>query len=239
MRRRKVCPTCKNTHYGPYRSCSLSCGYEYRKSKHRKQRKCVECDTVFWPSTGVKPSKFCSRTCYIRKASERRALVKCVCHECGAAFKRTVGAIKRATHLFCSRRCAATFHRGANSPAWRGGSDPNRGTEWLKLAETIRKRDSYECQWCGKSEAHGEKLSVDHIKPWRSFTDKAQANDPRNLISLCRKCHSRKGGMERKYLKGNVVDMLGYIKAMTAIAAANAAVDCRCHEVWENRPDGR
>jgi 5-methylcytosine-specific restriction endonuclease McrA len=96
------------------------------------------------------------------------------------------------------------------------GHDPNRGPAWLKLAAAIRKRDGYICQRCNKTQdENGQKLDVDHIKPWRLFDDAAEANDPANLTSLCKRCHNLKTTViERKYLKGDVLAMRQYEKAV-------------------------
>jgi len=54
-----------------------------------------------------------------------------------------------------------------------------------KLKSEIRERDGC-CQICGTSEIeNGEALSVHHI-----YGDKANCN-PKNLIALCRRCHSK------------------------------------------------
>mgnify|MGYP001616689683 FL=1 len=75
--------------------------------------------------------------------------------------------------------------------------DNDRGQEWRALAESIRKRDGRACRRCPTTEAeNGERLSVDHIIPWWVFTDKADANDPSNLMSLCRRCHSLKTAVD-------------------------------------------
>lgn len=104
------------------------------------------------------------------------------------------------------------FTVGEAHPNWRGGSDPNRGAEWVKLSDQIRVRDCRECCRCFKTEqANGQRLSVDHIIPWRLLTDKAVANDPRNLASLCRSCHSLKLKYERKLLRGDVLALKEYL----------------------------
>jgi 5-methylcytosine-specific restriction endonuclease McrA len=99
---------------------------------------------------------------------------------------------------------------------YRGNADPNRGGEWRRLAEQIRTRDRHTCQRCGTTQlTNGRKLDVDHIRPWRSFTDKRQANDPTNLISLCKRCHRHKTAtIERQWLKGDRLAMLQYEKAV-------------------------
>jgi len=108
------------------------------------------------------------------------------------------------------------YLRGPNSPLYRGESDPNRGGQWRRLSEEIRKRDGYCCQRCNRTQAeNGQKLSVDHIIPWRAFTDKTAANAPSNLTSLCRRCHSIKTHLyERLWLKGDRIGMEQYRRAI-------------------------
>ncbi len=68
-------------------------------------------------------------------------------------------------------------------------SDPNDyGKEWNKVRESIRKRDRYTCQSCGKVES-GAAFHVHHKVPFKSFTSIEQANQADNLITLCPVCH--------------------------------------------------
>lgn len=55
-----------------------------------------------------------------------------------------------------------------------------------ELKETIRKRDNYTCQICGKTtKKNGRKLDIHHID-----YDKNNLN-PENLISLCKSHHMK------------------------------------------------
>jgi 5-methylcytosine-specific restriction endonuclease McrA len=107
---------------------------------------------------------------------------------------------------------------------FRGGTDPKRGPNWRRLAAAIRQRDDYTCRRCGKSQAeNGQRLAVDHIMPWRLFddADKTAANDPNNLVSLCKSCHAWKTARaERKFLRGDVIDFREYEKAIRSLSAA-------------------
>jgi len=73
-------------------------------------------------------------------------------------------------------------------PCWQNGkSFEPYGLEFNEdLKEVIRNRDRRKCQICKKTELdNGEKLSVHHIN-----YNKLD-NYPNNLISLCRRCHSK------------------------------------------------
>lgn len=118
---------------------------------------------------------------------------------------RLSSAQQRRSTVLCSSACARLWLRGENHPFHRGNVTSDRGPEWESLAETIRVRDGRCCRRCGKPETeNGARLSVDHLVPWRTFTDKTLANDPENLVSLCRSCHTKKTvGPERAYLRGD------------------------------------
>ena len=215
---RAACVVCgKSTVSGriPGKTCSAACGYLLRKSKLRSAKKCDHCGAEYWPG-GRNGIRFCSRKCHFASKSARPALLHKTCEVCGAGFRRTRAAVARTNRSFCSNACSHQFNRGANSPMFRGDKDPNRGAEWNRLAASIRARDGYSCRRCGVCETgNGQKLSVDHIRPWRSFDDKAQANHPTNLVSLCRPCHSFKTTtVERAWLSGDVIAFKQWVRSL-------------------------
>ena len=195
------------------------CGYMARKLKTRKPKTCPECNEVFIPAKqGIGWQKYCSVKCYRATA---RQMLEVVCGQCGAKFKRTRAAIERTKRPVCSPECSRIQNSGNGSRRFRGGHDNDRGSGWVKLAESIRVRDGHICQRCGKTqEENVRRLCVDHVIPWRLFTDKAEANDPKNLISLCTSCHSHKtAGAEEKYLRGDVLDFKKYQAAISMKSA--------------------
>lgn len=219
--RSQPCVICGRTREGHVfsnqKTCSAKCGYEYRKRRtYGRQHICVHCGADYWPHGRRNRQKFCSARCYFAHQASQPAFVEVGCAQCGAKFRRTRGAVKRVQRTFCSRTCTNAFLRGENSPHFRGDKDPNRGAAWNTLADSIRQRDSYRCRRCSKTqEENGQKLSVDHVVPWRVFADKNEANDPTNLASLCRSCHSKKTGIyERLWLKGDVIGMEQYRRAI-------------------------
>jgi hypothetical protein len=70
------------------------------------------------------------------------------------------------------------------------------GSEWDQIREQVLQRDFYECVQCGISkEGHisryGMGLNVHHIKPFREFDEKGEANQLQNLVTLCASCHAK------------------------------------------------
>lgn len=74
-------------------------------------------------------------------------------------------------------------NKGKKNGAWKGGISIEPYTiDWTKtLKRSIRERDKYICQICGKEPA----IIVHHID-----YDKKNCN-PKNLITLCRVCHTK------------------------------------------------
>lgn len=211
---RKACALCgKQRPLHNLNGCSAKCAYTLRKLKTRAPRICPVCKKEYFHKGRVR-LKFCSRRCYDTAASANAWLdAKCVA--CGVKVRRRVVRKTRA-HIFCSRACRIVYFIGKNHPCWRGERDPNRGSGWKRRAASVRKRDGYVCQRCGRTqEQNGGSLDVDHIKPWRSFIDKDEANAPTNLVSLCKKCHCHKtSAIERAWLRGDVLAMQQYARAV-------------------------
>lgn len=189
------------------------CGHCKRKLRTRHPKACKHCGAEFWPyrhNRGM--SKFCGAKCYYASRAHRPRMLEAACAHCGATFRRTAAALRRRKQVFCSRVCARDFNRGANSALYRGDRDTHRGAEWNRIAERIRDRDGRCCRACGRTEAENkQKLSVDHVIPWRAFENKLEANDESNLVSLCRSCHQKKTiGAERRWLRGDVLGLQAY-----------------------------
>lgn len=218
-RRLRACGVCRQPTTGYWSAswcrskyCSVACA---RAARDRVIRKCSRCNESY-TSRGGHPVKFCSRKCWYEQQREK-AYCELICGNCGRQFTRRASGRKHAVN-FCSRACHSAHNVGPNNAMWRGGSDPNRGASWGKIAEMVRLRDCYQCQRCGKSqEENGQKLSVDHIVPWRQFFEEdpifasSDANKHWNLVSLCRKCHTWKTTtIERKWLRGDGLALQQY-----------------------------
>jgi 5-methylcytosine-specific restriction endonuclease McrA len=90
--------------------------------------------------------------------------------------------------------------KGENNPNYKDGISLKKfknafgmePEEWKKLAQEIRERDNFTCQYCGKKGA----TDVHHIIPRRIKID----NSPENLITLCRSCHIKIEHLTDEYL---------------------------------------
>jgi hypothetical protein len=99
-----------------------------------------------------------------------------------------------------TRKKLSEINKGAKNPNYKGGVSIKQFEEaygmkleeWKELAQTIRIRDKFICQCCGKKNA----TSVHHIIPRRVKID----NSPENLITLCRSCHTKIEHLTDKYL---------------------------------------
>lgn len=87
---------------------------------------------------------------------------------------------------------------GPNSWNWKGAcllkNKSYRGSDWTEIAESIRKRDKYQCCDCGLTHQQhldkwGKILEVHHKIPFHEFTDHRKANAKSNLVTLCKSCH--------------------------------------------------
>lgn len=169
--------------------CSYACQRAYRKSHATAPTlTCPVCKVQFI----VKPYRVkeniqltCSLACKTILLGWGSQVV--YCDWCGEEFRRKNAEIK--PHNFCSRPCMGKWQsaniKGEKSPTWRGGYVPYYGADWRANRKHAKERDNHRCQICGEQ----EDLEVHHIKPVRLFTDKNQANELNNLITLCRNCH--------------------------------------------------
>lgn len=84
------------------------------------------------------------------------------------------------------KRKIGEAHKGEKSHLWKGGiSFLPYSVDWTRtLRRSIRERDHYTCQLCGKLQSD-EAFSIHHID-----YDKKNC-DPHNLITVCHSCHSK------------------------------------------------
>ena len=125
--------------------------------------------------------------------------IKVICKVCGKIKEFYPCDIKEGGGKVCSFKCNGVWTSknlsGENSSRWQGGkSFEPYSLDWKEsLREEVRKRDNYKCQLCScPQEECNEKLHTHHI----NYNKRDCSIN--NLISLCRKCHT-KTNINRKY----------------------------------------
>lgn len=195
--------------------CNRDC-YDKARAKAVLDRQvpCLACKTMCQPSNEYNNS-FCSIKCLVihRKAKPKHC-VNCKC--LFTPVKYHALAKKMISHnsgKTCCAKCQYEWNsnnevrkekislkfRGSLHPNWRGGSHnmSSRGDGWVRLRNSIKKRDNYKCLHCGMTdkeckEKYNCSLNVNHIKPFHQFGGKTMlANKPINLESLCKSCHTK------------------------------------------------
>ena len=109
---------------------------------------------------------------------------KFTCPTCGVSEFANSGTFK-------SSRAVSIHHKLAH-----GESIASEITEsdWKRQREKALERDDREFQLCGvKQNELSEQLCIHHIQPFSEFglQNHKKANQLKNLISLCRSCHSK------------------------------------------------
>lgn len=158
----------------------IECTCKQCGNKFLKERACV-----FQQINRGQTDFFCSKKCF---ADHRfKGLVSCKCDQCGKDVVRRKARLIY-DHVFCSRKCIIKWYRGANHANWlNGASFEPYGIEFnADLRSLIRDRDHHRCKECSIFEKKLKyKLDVHHI----DYNKKN--NDPNNLVSLCKSCHSQ------------------------------------------------
>ena len=172
--------------------CDRICAGHYQTAK-RNMATCPVCGQTFYARLyrfNKYPEVTCSLKCKSVLLGWGSEEVNCA--QCGKAFKRKNAELKE--HNFCSRACMGQWQSenmtGENSTSWRGGWPEYYGADWAAQRRRAYERDAATCQCCGLRESDLSKaLDVHHIKPFRLHDSHKQANDLRNLITLCPSCH--------------------------------------------------
>jgi len=175
-----VCDFCGKTFERPY--------WEYRQAIARNQE-----------------NYYCSYECRCPGP------VQVECTQCGKKYEVERRLFNRAKNRdqkswFCSKDCRYTWQSenlvGPNSSNWHGGTSFEPYGEGFDdaIRLSIRKRDGFECQLCGRPQHEnrklfGRRLSVHHI-------DYSKDNhSPDNLITLCHTCHCKTNGNREHFEK--------------------------------------
>jgi len=145
---------------------------------------------------------FCSRRCEIEykvtngimsRGRKKTQFHYITCLNCGKEFVLTGAQFRRRKGKFCSQKCSHEFRREHKIDSDRHGEwyKGYRGWNWQTVRKYVLERDNHTCQLCGKHYLQKPSfLIVHHIKPYHFFATVEEANNPKNLITLCRSCHS-------------------------------------------------
>lgn len=206
----KICPLCnkifkvKKSHKDKRKFCSQEC-YDKFRMNGAEIKICPVCNKKFRVKFSEKNRRhYCSyKCCYkTRKGNSFRVLIpkiKLKCKWCKKDFEKFPCRIKEKRGKYCSKECYTNGAVGENNWHWNNGSSfEPYSTDWTKtLKLSIRQRDNFICQLCGKEQElidFSKAFDVHHID-----YNKKNCN-PDNLITLCKKCHT-KTNHNREYWK--------------------------------------
>lgn len=200
--------------------CGMGCYAEWQ-SKHRTGENhptwkdaggkvnCEWCGVEAYREPRKKESRdrfYCSTECMSKWRSEnitgdkspfwKNASKVVTCSNCGDSVETFRSRLDTKDHFFCDRDCYAEWQshnlNRENHPNWKGGGPLYYGENWLSQREKALQRDDYTCQDCGKTQEEiGREPDVHHKVPLRKFDSPEDANELKNLISLCRSCHNK------------------------------------------------
>ena len=165
-------------------------------------RNCDECDSEIEVNQyyiGKLEHHFCDHDCHTEFQIEQKYDD---CEYCGEEFELTpVQRMHQNDRHFCSKDhwklWMSDMQAGEKNNAWRGGKEAYYGPNWNRVRKEVLSRDSYECQNCSMTrDEHYDQFGIDfdvhHIEPLRTFNRNwSKANNPENLITLCRTCHMK------------------------------------------------
>lgn len=213
LERQNICQFCNKSFAVNHKTkrnkfCSPECRSAYQQSL-RKKYYCKLCGKeIIRQNNRSYPLTYCSNCAKTHPwTSKKRISVNC--GYCGASIDVIQSRAERNKYCYCSIECMtkhyAEIYSGENSPTWKGGKTHHYTGGFYRQRQKARKRDNFTCQLCGISERDfGRQMSVHHIKSYRDFEDKKEANQLDNLVCLCEKCHRfihSNLNVDRKFLK--------------------------------------
>ena len=153
------------------------------KQKNGTQKSCGHCNKDFYTPASYPNAKFCSMDCYhaSRWNGTRKEIRKCTI--CKSDFEVSASVEKLTCSDICKKAQKRLTNAGEKSNFWRGGKARAYGPEWKIIRDAAWLRDGYKCVICGSV----DRIQVHHKIPYRY----CKSHDLDNLITLCRKCHSK------------------------------------------------
>lgn len=203
------------------RYCSRACLLEsdsYSKENNpnwkggKERTECEICGSTFEYYPSDKPGLYCAECVehetwrepprVTRENHPRWAggKVERECEQCGETVRRHPSGFLSDVALCsleCRRKWLSKSFTGDAHPNWKGGGNEAYGKGWRRAKLEPLARDDYTCVICGTTKADiGRNPDVHHIVPVRAFlqaegADKTDAHVPRNLVTLCVRCHRR------------------------------------------------
>jgi len=209
----------KPSEIGERNFCDPTCKGEWMsehltgENHHNNTQKLVECawcgDDVARPKWQREQYEkhFCDDDCRKDYFSEHGAeigrspdKIGFNCDYCDEYRERIPAEVIPYDHNFCDRDCRADWFSenvsGEDHPNWKGGVGDYYGDNWHRIRRKVRKRDRYECQFCGVTDGaakliHGAELHVHHATRKDEFETIEDSNSLSNLLTLCAFCHQR------------------------------------------------
>ena len=196
--------------YGSMRKAAAALGMTKSQfvHKYRKQNDlCSRCGKK--PDTDKKICSQCSDDFaeYIKINAPKESIER-TCKKCGKCYNPWRS--RQGNSSFCSRSCRSSYcNKGEKNAMYVHGEAKRKyPIEFYKIRDHILNRDNHSCKKCGiKNE---ELYDVHHI----DFNK--HNNDEKNLITLCKQCHSKCHGTSanRKKSKKYYTDfMIEYLRS--------------------------
>jgi len=163
----------------PCLDCGNPCSFNAKRCRHCSSSNHAKQLNTHWLNIPKLPKEH-----FLKQARQYEKKYIKTCPTCGSRMDR---------HSKHCMSCHSKIYRGSKSPSWRGGNlYYTYNGEWRDARKIARKKAKGRCQICGKSEAkNGRRHDTHHITEIRSFLIPEASHYSKNLICVCRKCHSR------------------------------------------------
>ncbi len=178
----------------------------YKDGCTLKKYYCMDCKKEIHWTTTLYGTKRCLKCSNSKEHNGNYKHGKCFNNRCLDCGKIISYYNKRC--MKCNSIQTSLRQQGSKNSFWKDGSSTiEYPVEWTKrYKEKIRERDDFTCQECGKKQEECKrKLHVHHID-----YDKKNL-DPKNLTSLCHRCHAKANGNREyweKHFKAIVSDLV-------------------------------
>jgi len=224
------CKVCKKEFYisgsrvGVKKYCSRDCAKRDDYGFKKKEKKCIICGGCFTIKNNIEvQKKTCSDKCLIenrRIISKERSLKKSIkiCKVCGKKYEALTFHIGTGKCLDCRMRQLSGERTGVGNPNYKDGHATKekfggRRSIYTSMhmracqkyrKEFIKKNEYLFCENCGINKNGASWFEVHHIYFASRFPRHQELHNFKNLILLCKKCHTGFHGGDKfkeKFLK--------------------------------------